>query len=100
MQQLPLVSIIIPVYNAEQFLPRCIQSVVQQTYNRLEIILVDDGSQDGSARICGLWAERDPRIKVIHQENAGPAAARNTGLDRMTRGGGRICVLPGQRRLV
>lgn len=74
------ISVIIPVYNTEQYLDKCIESVVNQTYKNLEIILVDDGSTDKSGVICDKWAKEDMRIKVIHQENQGRASARNTGL--------------------
>jgi glycosyltransferase involved in cell wall biosynthesis len=73
-------SIIIPVYNMEEWLERCIKSVVSQTYNELEIILVDDGSTDGSSDICKEWAKKDSRIVYFKQHNAGLGAARNTGL--------------------
>lgn len=75
------ISIIVPVYNGEQYLDKCISSIVKQTYRDLELILIDDGSRDGSGIICDRWAEKDPRIKVIHQENQGVSAARNAGLD-------------------
>lgn len=78
------VSVIVPVYNAEQYLEKCVSSIVEQTHRNLEIILIDDGSVDRSAELCDAWAERDARIQVIHQKNAGPAAARNAGLDRVT----------------
>lgn len=77
----PLISIIVPVYNVERYLDQCMQSLVCQTYANLEIIMVDDGSTDSSGEKCDTWAERDSRIRVIHQSNAGLAAARNTGLD-------------------
>lgn len=80
----PLVSIIIPVYNCEKYVERCVQSVVQQTYRNLEIIMIDDGSRDKSGLICDSYAEKDHRIKVIHQKNAGPGQARNTGLSHVT----------------
>lgn len=76
-----MVSVIIPVYNVEQYLRRCIDSVLAQTYTDLEIILVDDGSPDGSGAICDEYAAKDSRIKVIHQANAGVSAARNAGMD-------------------
>lgn len=77
----PMISVIVPIYNVEHYLDRCIQSIVDQTYRNLEIILVDDGSPDGSPEICDLWAKRDSRIKVIHKENGGLSSARNAGLD-------------------
>lgn len=76
----PDVSIIIPVYNAEAYLPRCIDSVQNQTLHNWELLLVNDGSTDKSGAICDAYAARDSRIRVIHQENAGVSAARNAGL--------------------
>ena len=64
----PLVSVVVPVYNVEKYLDRCVQSVANQTYENLEIILVDDGSTDKSAPMCDNWAKADSRIKVIHKE--------------------------------
>lgn len=81
MTDLPLISVIVPVYRVERYLDRCIQSITEQTYANLEILLVDDGSPDGSGEICDRWAEKDSRIRVIHKENAGAGAARNTALD-------------------
>ena len=78
------VSIIIPIYNAENHLDKCISSAVSQTYRDLEIILVNDGSTDGSEKICRSFAEKDPRIMLINQENAGVSAARNAGLEACT----------------
>ena len=75
------VSIIIPIYNTENHLDKCIASVIRQTYGDLEIILVNDGSTDGSLNICRSYKDRDPRIMLIDQENAGVSAARNAGLD-------------------
>lgn len=83
-QELPLVSVIIPVYNVLPFLPEALDSVISQTYRRLEILVIDDGSTDGSGQLCDEYGKRDPRIRVIHQENRGLSGARNTGLDRMT----------------
>lgn len=81
MSDYPLISVIVPVYKVEKYLDQCIRSITQQTYQNLEIILVDDGSPDQSGAICDAWAKIDPRIQVIHQENGGGGAARNTGLD-------------------
>ena len=74
-----LISIIVPLHNVEQYLERCINSILQQTYENLEIILIDDGSTDTSGKICDEYAGRDCRIKVIHKEKAGVSAARNAG---------------------
>jgi len=75
-----IISIIIPVYNAERYLQRCLNSVVGQTYKDLEIILVDDGSTDKSPEICDYYAKKDTRIKVIHKKNGGPSLAREAGI--------------------
>lgn len=77
----PLISVIVPVYNVEKFLAECLHSVINQTYANLEIILVDDGSKDSSGKICDDYVEKDSRVKVIHQENAGLSAARNAGVE-------------------
>lgn len=76
-----LVSVVIPVYNVEKYLNRCVRSVINQTYKQLEIILVDDGSPDSCPRMCDEWQQKDSRIKVIHKNNQGLGMARNTGLD-------------------
>ncbi len=76
-----MVSIIVPVYNVEKYLSRCVDSVLNQTYKNLEIILVDDGSKDGSPQICDGYKNKDSRIKVIHKQNGGLSSARNAGLD-------------------
>lgn len=76
-----MISVIVPVYNVKPYLEEAIESVIGQSYKDLEIILVDDGSTDGSGEICDIYAQKDSRIKVIHQENKGLSAARNTGLD-------------------
>lgn len=78
----PLISVIIPVYNVAKVLERCVDSVRNQTYRNLEIILVDDGSTDMSGKFCDIFAKKDARIKVIHQSNQGLSAARNTGIDQ------------------
>lgn len=76
-----LISVIIPVYNIEEYLPRCLESVLAQTYENLEILLVDDGSTDKSGVICNQYATSDTRIKVIHKKNGGVSSARNLGLE-------------------
>lgn len=80
----PLISVIIPVYNVEKYLNKCITSVVEQTYKNLEIIIVDDGSTDQSPEICDEWKKRDSRIQVVHSSNGGAGKARNTALDMAT----------------
>ena len=75
-----LISVIVPVYKVEKYLDRCVQSIVDQTYRNLEIILVDDGSPDRCPAMCDAWAEKDSRIKVIHKENGGVSSARNMGM--------------------
>lgn len=76
-----MISVIVPIYNSEKYLKKCIDSIKNQTYKDLEIILVNDGSTDNSPKICDEYANIDKRIKVIHQENGGQATARNAGLD-------------------
>ncbi len=80
----PVVSIIVPVYQSEQYLRRCVDSLLGQTWPFVEVILVDDGSRDRSLEICQEYAENDDRVKVIHKENGGVASARNAGLRAMT----------------
>ena len=75
------ISVIVPVYKVEPYLDKCISSIVNQTYKNLEIILVDDGSPDNCPAMCDAWAEKDSRIRVLHQRNQGGGAARNAGLD-------------------
>lgn len=77
-----LLSVIIPVYNVKPYLEKCVESIVDQTYHNLQIILVDDGSTDGSQTICDELAQKDSRIVVIHKENGGLSTARNVGMDR------------------
>ena len=84
MNALPLISVIVPVYRVEAYLDRCLRSITEQTYRNLEIILVDDGSPDRSGDICDAWAEKDSRIRVLHQENSGGGPARNAALDMAT----------------
>lgn len=76
-----LISVIVPIFNVEKYLERCIQSIVNQTYQNLEIILVDDGSPDNCPAMCDEWAEKDKRIKVIHKQNGGVSSARNAGIN-------------------
>ena len=81
MNKVPLISVVVPVYNVEKYLSRCVESLISQTYENLEIILVDDGAKDNSGRICDEYVKKDNRIKVIHQENKGLSGARNTGIE-------------------
>lgn len=81
---MPLISVIVPIFNAESYLCRCLESLVSQTYQKIEIILVDDGSNDSSARICDQYAQKDSRVKVIHKTNEGVSQARNAGLELAT----------------
>lgn len=78
----PLISVIIPVYNILEYLPRCVESVCRQTYDNLEILLVDDGSTDGTGELCDRLAQGDARIRVFHKENGGSSSARNLGIAR------------------
>ena len=78
------VSVIIPVYKVEEYLNKCVESVVNQTYTNLEIILVDDGSPDNCPQMCDEWAKKDERIRVVHKENGGVSSARNVALDVLT----------------
>ncbi|MDH8700772.1 glycosyltransferase involved in cell wall biosynthesis [Dysgonomonadaceae bacterium PH5-43] len=77
----PKISVIIPVYNVEKYLDKCIQSVLNQTFADFELLLINDGSKDGSGAICDKYAQEDSRVKVFHKENGGVSAARNLGLD-------------------
>ena len=76
-----LITVIVPVYKVEDYLDECITSLINQTYNNLEIILVDDGSPDKCPEMCDRWAKKDSRIRVIHKENGGLSSARNVGID-------------------
>jgi glycosyltransferase involved in cell wall biosynthesis len=80
----PLISVVVPVYNVEEFLDDCVQSIVNQTYKNLEIILVDDGSSDHCPEICDKWLKTDSRIQVIRKNNGGLSSARNVGVERAT----------------
>lgn len=81
---MPLVSIIIPIYKVEKYLPECLDSVINQTYKNLEIILVDDGSPDNCGKICDEYVETDSRVNVIHKVNGGISYARNAGIEVAT----------------
>ena len=88
-----LVSIIVPVYNVQKYLDKCIESMLKQTYTNIEIVLVDDGSTDGSASICDKYAADDERVVVVHKKNGGQSDARNVGLEKST--GEYICWVDG-----
>ena len=79
-----MISVIVPIYNVEEYLPTCIESILNQTYKDLEILLIDDGSTDNSGKICDEYAKQDKRCIVIHQQNKGVSATRNTGLNYAT----------------
>lgn len=81
MNNTPKISIIVPVYNVEQYLPRCIDSILNQSFADFELLLIDDGSKDKSGTICDEYAAKDSRIRVFHKKNGGVSSARNTGLD-------------------
>ncbi len=78
----PLISIIVPVYNMMEYLPRCVESLLAQTYSNIEIILVDDGSTDGTGVLCDKLSKQDGRIKVFHKQNGGSSSARNLGISK------------------
>lgn len=80
MEQTPRISVIVPVYNIKEYLPRCVKSITNQTYENLELILVDDGSTDGTGALCDELAQQDKRIRVFHKENGGSSSARNLGI--------------------
>ena len=75
-----VISVIVPIYNVEDYLDRCVDSIINQTYSNLEIILVDDGSPDNCPKMCDDYAKKDSRIKVVHKENGGLSDARNAGM--------------------
>lgn len=81
---MPYISVVVPVYNAENSIERCVNSITGQTFADMEILLVDDGSKDNSSELCDKLAQSDNRVRVIHKENAGVSAARNTGMDEAT----------------
>ncbi len=91
MERQPLVTVVLPIYNVEKYLNRCMESIVNQTYRNLEIIMVDDGSLDNCPKMCDEWAERDDRIKVIHKKNQGQGIARNDAIGIAT--GDYICFI-------
>lgn len=78
---MPAITIVVPIYNTEQYLPCCIDSILSQSFTDFELLLIDDGSIDGSGQICDAYAEKDNRIRVFHKENGGVSSARNLGLD-------------------
>ena len=80
----PCISVIVPIYKVEPYLRKCVDSILNQTYQNLEVILVDDGSPDNCGAICDEYARKDPRVKVIHKENGGMSDARNAGMDSST----------------
>ena len=80
----PVISVIIPVYNAEKYISYCVDSVLKQSYKELELILVDDGSTDSSPELCDNYAERDNRVHVVHKRNGGVSQARNVGIEHAT----------------
>ena len=86
-----MISVIIPVCNTERFLKRCLDSLLSQTYADLEIILIDDGSSDGSGVVCDEYTERDSRVRAFHQANSGVSVSRNRGLSVARRGIHWVC---------
>ncbi len=84
MEQLPLISVVVPIYKVEEYLEACVESILRQSYRRLEILLVDDGSPDRCPELADGWAAVDPRVTVIHKGNGGLSSARNAGLDRVS----------------
>lgn len=82
--QAPLITVVVPIYKVEEYLDECVQSILNQTYHNLEIFLVDDGSPDRCGEMCDTYAEKDSRVKVIHQKNRGLSGARNSAIDIAT----------------
>lgn len=80
---MPKISVIVPVYNTEKYLHRCIDSILAQTYTDFELLLIDDGSKDNSGAICDEYAAKDSRVRVFHKENGGVSSARNLCLDNV-----------------
>lgn len=76
-----LISLIVPVYNVEKYLDKCLETITNQTYSNMEIILIDDGSTDLSGKKCDEWEKKDSRVRVIHKKNGGLSSARNAGID-------------------
>ena len=76
------ISVIVPVYNTEKYLHRCVDSILAQTFTDFELLLIDDGSTDSSGAICDEYAQKDSRVRVFHKENGGVSSARNLGLDK------------------
>ena len=81
MNENPKITVIVPVYNTEKYLRRCVDSILAQTFTDFELLLVNDGSTDGSGAICDEYAQKDSRVRVFHKENGGVSSARNIGID-------------------
>ena len=94
---MPAISVIVPVYQAEALLPQCVESVLAQTFSDWELLLIDDGSRDGSPTLCDGYAAKDPRIRVFHKPNGGVSTARNLGLEPLGRRRWRPCGICGKR---
>lgn len=90
---LPLISVVVPVYNIRDYVRKCLESIIRQSYKNLEIIVVDDGSMDGSGEVCDKFAKIDSRVRVVHQENGGLSSARNAGLKKAK--GEFVCFIDG-----
>ena len=86
-----MVSVIVPVYNVENYLKKCLDSIINQSYTNLEILLIDDGSTDASGELCEKYAEKDSRVKIFHKENGGLSSARNMGLEHAGGGVYHLC---------